>query len=799
MLVKPPEIHLAHSHPSGGDGHLLDEHLRAVAIAAEHRIQNKAHAQIAWLAGLWHDLGKYRAGFQRYIRMVNGGADAHIEGKVPRGSDKTHSAAGALWALKQLEASNGAHGIVVARVLQYIIAGHHAGLDNWVGADGSGLKPRLAHTDAARELTDALAGKPPATILSGPLALPALSSLPIPSKGIEGIPGRFALWVRMLFSALVDADFLDTEAFISHPTNQRRAAIAVGMADLLACFDAYMVRKAKAVAAAGLAESPVNRQRARVLQACRDKALRPPGTYTLTVPTGGGKTLASLAFALTHAAVHGKRRVVMTIPYTSIIEQTAEVYRDVFAALGDDIVLEHHSNAESSEGAETARSRLACENWDAPVVVTTNVQLFESLFARKTSRCRKLHNLANSVLVIDEAQLLPVEFLQPVVDVLRLLVMDHRVTVLLCTATQPTLTEQRRFGGQGLRGYAPGEVTAVIDDEASLYRALQRVRVKLPPDLKTPQSWADTAAKVAQHEAVLAIVGRRADAKTLYDELRREAGSQGLWHLSALMCPQHRSEVIADIKVALRLRREALDRGEPATPVRVVSTQLVEAGVDLDFPVVFRALAGLDSIAQAAGRCNREGRMALGDVYVFVAPKAPPHGLLRNAAQACVAVWDGLAPDEDPLALERIDRYFGRLYADAHSLDAKGICDALKLQIDKLDHALAVRFRDASEAFKLIDEQGATVFVRWHSERCRDNVNDLIGMLENGPERWLMRKLQRYGVTIYEHDLKCLLATGDVKEVGPGLYVQADSDVFYDPVLGARLDGAPGDPAAFFV
>lgn len=719
-------------------------------------------------------------------------SEAHIEGKLPSGSDKSHSAAGALWALKQLGETHGLQGVLIARVLQYLIAGHHAGLDNWE----DGLKPRLAHANAQRELADARAENPPSQILAPKWNLPALASLPIQSR--EPIPGRFALWVRMLFSALVDADFLDTEAFMTPRVIAHRQASWIDMAQLLACFDSYMDGKAEVVNAAGLAHSPVNSQRAQVLQACRDKARGAPGTYTLTVPTGGGKTLAGLAFALSHAAAHGKRRVVMAIPYTSIIEQTAEVYRDVFAALGDDIVLEHHSNAESDEGAETAHSRLACENWDAPVVVTTNVQLFESLFARKTSRCRKLHNLADAVLVIDEAQLLPVEFLQPVVDVLRLLVQDHGVTVLLCTATQPTLTEQRRFGGQGLRGYAPGEVTAVIDDEVSLYRALQRVRVHLPPDLKTPQSWAQTAAQVARHEAVLAIVGRRADAKTLYDELRRNAVAEGLWHLSALMCPQHRSEVIADIKAALQQRREALARGEPAKPVRVVSTQLVEAGVDLDFPVVFRALAGLDSIAQAAGRCNREGRLAFGDVYVFVPPKAPPPGLLRKAAQSSTLVWDGLGADDDPLALERLNRYFGHLYA-GNDLDAKGICDALKLQIDKLDQALSVRFRDASDAFKLIDETGATVFVRWHSERCRENVDDLIRMLERGPERWLMRKLQRYGVTIYQHDLKRLLAAGDVKEVGPGLYVQADSDVFYDPVLGARLDGGPGDPAALVI
>lgn len=795
MTTDTPIAHAAHD---GGEPHGLEEHLRAVAaLAARHAAHDPAARELARLAGLWHDLGKYRAGFQRYIRMV---AEAHIEGRLPQGSDKSHSAAGALWAAQTLKERLGPPGLALARVLQYVIAGHHAGLDNWEG----GLKGRLAGSDAARELAEARQGGPAPELLTPAVRdLPDLKQLPLGRNGVEEIPGRFALWVRMLFSALVDADFLDTEAFMNPGATQARQADALPMASLLAAFDGYMARKAEAVQAAGQADTPVNRRRAEVLAACRAKATGAPGTYTLTVPTGGGKTLASLAFALTHAERHGKRRVVMVIPYTSIIEQTAEVYREVFAPLGDDVVIEHHSNAESDEQGENARSRLACENWDAPVIVTTSVQLFESLFARKTSRCRKLHNLANSVLVLDEAQLLPVEYLQPVVDVLRLLVKDHGVTVVLCTATQPTLTSQPLFGGKGLRGYGPGEVTAIIEDEAGLYAALQRVRVHLPADLKTPQPWSVTTEALMRHEAVLAIVSRRADARELYEGLKRElpTGARGLWHLSALMCPQHRSEVIADIKAALIVRREALARGDEAEPVRVVSTQLVEAGVDLDFPVVFRALAGLDSVAQAAGRCNREGRLAMGEVQVFVPPKAPPPGLMRQAAQTCARVWDGCG-DRDPLALERIAAYFRHLYADAE-LDRKGICEALRVQIDRQAQALAVRFRDASDAFRLIDDKdAATVIVRYHSARCREDVNGLLGKLErDGPARWLMRKLQRYGVTIYQHDLKKLVAGGDVRELPqvPGLYVQVDSDVFYDPVMGARVGGAPGDPGAFFM
>jgi CRISPR-associated endonuclease/helicase Cas3 len=799
----PQEAAIAHASPTGGAPHGLADHLHSVASVTSSLLTYAPEAAtLGHLAGLWHDLGKYRPGFQQYIRQV---AEAHIEGKLPQGSDKSHSAAGALHAWDVLgEHGRGPEGKLLARVLQYVIAGHHAGLDNWT----DGLKIRLAGADAQREYREALAQTVPESICQPDLSnIPKATDLPLPFKGIEEIPGRFALWLRLLFSALVDADFLDTEAFMDPTKAQVRQRLQPGMPELRATFDAYMATKTAALRLEGCADNPVNRQRAAVLAACRAKASLSPGTYTLSVPTGGGKTLAALAFALTHAVQHGKRRVVMAIPYTSIIEQTAEVYREVFAPLGDDIVIEHHSNAESAESGETTLSRLACENWDAPIIVTTNVQLFESLFARKTSRCRKLHRLTHSVLILDEAQLLPVGFLQPVVDVLRLLVRDHGVTLVLCTATQPVLTTQQLFGGRGLRGFEPGEVTAIIDDEAALYAALQRVRVHLPADLRTPQPWSVTAEALLQHQAVLAIVGRRADARELFELLRRESpeGAQGLWHLSALMCPQHRSEVIADIKSALVARREALTRFESVQPVRVISTQLVEAGVDLDFPVVYRALAGLDSVAQAAGRCNREGRLPQGEVFVFTPPKGPPPGLLRVAAQSCTAVWDDLLQpdggDADPLTLARVSRYFRRLYGDAPSLDEKNVRAMLELKVDKQDWSLPLRLRDAAEAVRLIDnDEGSTVIVRYRSERCREDVNALIGKLErDGPNRAILRKLQRYGVTLYRHDLQRLISCKDVREMAgvPGLYVQADSDVFYDPVLGAQVGGAPGDPAAF--
>lgn len=759
--------------------HPLAEHLVSVgSLAADFAAFRSSDAAWAYLAGLWHDLGKYRPGFQTYIRQAND-PDAHIEGKVG-GREKTHSAAGALWAEQRLVEACGPRGKVVARVLQYVIAGHHAGLDNWDG----GLKARLAGADAQTEFLEALTVQPPANILAPEIALPSVRDIPVDRPG--DIPGRFALWVRMLFSCLVDADFLDTEAFMDEGRSAARDG-ALDMPALLDAFDTHMARISR-----NATPTPVNTLRADVLRQCREKADRAPGVFTLTVPTGGGKTLSSLAFALRHAVRYGKRRVIYAIPYTSIIEQTADIFRRIF---GDDNVVEHHSNVESSPEAETHRSRLACENWDAPLVVTTNVQLFESLFARRTSRCRKLHNLLDSVIVLDEAQLLPVEFLQPILDVLQLLVREYGVTLVLCTATQPALTSRESFDARrALRGFKPEEVTEIIDDVPALYDALKRVQVHLPANLNTKSEWPEIARKISQHEAVLSIVNRRADARELFGLLRQQHRA-GTWHLSALMCPQHRSNTIAQIKMALEVRRQALAARRDAVPVRVVSTQLVEAGVDMDFPVVYRAMAGLDSIAQAAGRCNREGRLDRGEVHVFVPPTLPPPGLLRQAEATCRTVWhDG---PEDPLDLGLFARYFRRLYADGN-LDKYNICGLLRVGKEA-----DVCFRDAAEAFRLIDNEDAgTVLVRYCPAGTEASPADpLIAILErDGPQRWLMRKLQRYGVSIYRYDLDRLLRIGDVQEVAscPGLYVQV-SDLFYDSTLGVNVDGAPGDPGGLVV
>lgn len=751
MAINSSIAHAA-KNPDGSwrDPHDLLEHLSSVGTLAAVFAEQYGSGW-ARLAGRWHDLGKYRPRFQRYIRLASGfEADAHIKGEAGKAP---HSTAGAMLATDRFGSAG--------RVLAYLIAGHHAGLADWFG----GLEVRLGNADSRDELNEALAENPPAELLDAGGFKPDLRAIPGGKNG-------FALWVRMLFSALVDADFLDTERYMD-PAKFARRNQWPALSELAPLFDAHMVKLTT-----DAPPTPVNALRADILRQCREKAVAAPGLFSLTVPTGGGKTLSGMAFALAHAQVHGKRRVIHVIPYTSIIEQTADIFRGIFG----DAVIEHHSNAESEPGQENHASRLACENWDAPIVVTTNVQFFESLFAARTSRCRKLHNLVDSVVILDEAQLLPPEFLQPMLDVLNLLTQHYGVTVVLSTATQPALSTRAYFDArQNLRGL--DNVREIIGDPDALYRSLERVQVRLPADWDTPADWPRLAVELATHDSVLAIVNTRKDARALWEQMQRI--DVGTLHLSALMCGAHRSRVIADIKARLKAD----------IPTRVVSTQLVEAGVDVDFPVVFRALAGLDSIAQAAGRCNREGRQSeQGKVVIFVPPKPAPPGLLRRGENACRSVLYGVT--EQPLAREHFARYFERLY-HACELDKNGICDDLFMAGNALDgRELAVNFRTAAEKFKLIsDEDSMPIVVRYQGANDQDDSIDkwLATLRKNGPERWLMRKLQRYTVNLNRTQAMQLFRQGDIEEIMPGLFAQV-SDWLYDTTLGLNPEGIPVHP-----
>ncbi len=715
--------------------HSLEEHLTCVGKLAVEAAARFSASDWARLAGRWHDLGKYNAEFQSYIRGASG-YEAHLEDEFSKGR-VDHSTAGAIFAVNKLG--------LPGKILAYLIAGHHAGLPDWEKdeAPGSSLRERLQRTEL---LDKTLAQSVPDNLLE----------CTEPEVKIPGGPSGFALWVRMLFSCLVDADFLDTERFMDEDKAKQRGKYPT-VSDLQSRFNEHMVKLGQSAL-----DTHVNRLRADILRQCRESASRQPGFFSLTVPTGGGKTLSGMAFALDHAIQHNKRRVIHVIPYTSIIEQTADIFCSIFG----DAVIEHHSSLDPDK--ESVRSRLASENWDAPIIVTTSVQFFESLFAARTSRCRKLHNLVDSVVVLDEAQLLPPAFLQPILDSLNLLVEHYGVTVVLSTATQPALnTRKDSFGRTILRGLE--NVQEIIEQPDVLYSKLERVRVTLPVDFNSSSNWQDITNEIKQHETVLAIVNTRRHARELHALL-----PEGAIHLSAQMCGQHRSRVIAEIK-------EKLGEGEP---VRVVSTQLVEAGVDLDFPVVFRALSGLDSIAQAAGRCNREGRLKQGEVVVFVPPEPPPPGDMRRAAAKTVSV---LASNGDaPLARDNFTKYF-RLFYDDTDLDKKNIVKRLMPDSQEL----GVQFRTAARHFKLIDNAGENVLVRYYSvvdseagEQGRA-VDALLDALRHaGPSRDLMRKLQRFSVNASQQHFQQLRENGEIEEIHPGIWAQVEGSSVYDSVLG---------------
>ena len=733
--------------------HLLDDHLRGVGNLAALFASDGIGADWARVAGIWHDLGKYSKDFQDYIRG-NSGYEAHLVDAIP--GRVNHSSAGALHALAKMPDIRG-------RVLAYLIAGHHAGLADWAGDEtgARALEKRMQDDGNSGLLHQALVGNIPEDILS-----PALSAAKPP-----GGPEALHLWMRLLFSCLVDADFLDTEQYMS-PDRTDDRKVQVSLPELLLKFNLAM--EAKSAAAR---DTPLGSVRADILQQCRERAREAPGIFTLTVPTGGGKTLSSLAFALEHAKAHDKRRVIYAIPYTSIIEQTADVFRGIFG----DAVLEHHSNFDPDK--ETPLSRLASENWDAPLIVTTNVQLFESLFAARTSRCRKLHNLVNSVIVLDEAQLLPPEFLQPILKVMRALSQHYGVTFVLCTATQPALkTVKDSFAKTVLSGL--DDCREIMADPQKLYDTLQRVELVLPADLNQPVEWPTLAAELQKHPQVLVIVNTRKHCRELFQQM--PAGSV---HLSALMCGEHRSRVIASI-------RQKLKAGEP---VRVISTQLIEAGVDVDFPVVYRALAGLDSIAQAAGRCNREGKQdGKGKVFVFIPPASRLLGLMKFGEQACRSVLyrhrDGL------LEPARFREYFAAYYGQLGraGLDKLGICDLL--ESDAREAKLPLR--TVADKFQLIDESQSVSVVVPYRNPDKDGADSLplILQLKAGQiYRELTRKLQRYTVTLRQHEFDLLRRRNEIEEPHPGYFVLRH-DTSYHGELGLLVDDTtPGSPEKYVV
>ena len=700
---------------------LVDHLMETSALAGEFAA---AFQSEEWgsLAGLWHDLGKFLLEFMRKLR----GEALRVE----------HSGAGAGLAMEKIPG--------IGEPLAFAIAGHHAGLANLIASDSNQPSPLRRRIDSNRAVLEKIRSSIPPSILDRPTPrlpdfLQASPGMSRPAKKTLRLSREF--WIRFLFSALVDADRLNSEAFSSPEAADKRGAHEP-LSDLRKRLDDH-IDEFVARLTPDVRRHPVNLARARVLEACRRSAVDAPGFFTLTVPTGGGKTLSALSFALNHAVRHGLRRVIVVIPYTSIIEQNAAVYR---AALGAENVIEHHSNLDPEhlknlmDEHVAERHELAAENWDAPVIVTTTVQFFESLFSNRPSRCRKLHNIARSVIILDEVQALPARYLVSILDALGELVRHYDCSVVLSTATPPALAKRDSLQ-QGIEN-----PRHIISEPQTLAGDLERVRYEWPDPEAAAVPWEDLARELSFHQRVMAVVHRREDARTLARLLETLLPEETVLHLSARMCPRHRSDTLKKIK-------EHLDRDRPC---RLVSTQLVEAGVDLDFPVVYRALAGLDSIVQAAGRCNREGRLSeRGRVVIFIAPTPPPAGILENAMNEVRGMLREPGPRPDPNDPELFETYFRRLYM-GQALDGANI-QALRMDFS---------FATTADRFNLIeDKHSRTVIAPYSSD-----VDALLTRLKDqGPSKHIFRRLQPYTVQIPAHHYQGMLAQGALDEAAPGV------------------------------
>jgi CRISPR-associated endonuclease/helicase Cas3 len=715
----------------------LKSHLIAVGELAAGYASFFGADALARVQGQLHDLGKYTCDFQR--RLAGG---ARVD----------HTTWGARIASEL-------HDTDLGTLLAYGIAGHHAGL-----ADGRGGQLRTA-------LTDRLASPLPVLqpewrqeieLATGQLGLPR--GFRIINRGERGI-FQLTLLARMLFSCLVDADFTDTNEFYRRIEAKRPRN--TGDAPTLE----QLRQRLEVKLSSFRADNDISRIRANILSHARGKAAEAPGLFSLTVPTGGGKTLSSLAFALDHAIAHGLRRIIYVIPFTSIIDQNAQVFRDAFGDLGEVAVLEHHSAfvdhpAFAPESKE--KIRLAMENWDAPVVVTTAVQFFESLFADRPSRCRKLHNIASSVVILDEAQMLPLKLLRPCVMLLDELALNYRASIVLCTATPPALRVDDGFR-DGL-----GNIRELAPEPKRLYEELRRVNIR---HIGTLDDYALTE-QLRRRDQVLCIVNNRRHARAAYESI---ADLPGARHLSTLMYPRHRRDVLQEVT-------QQLKTGQPC---RLVSTSLIEAGVDIDMPTVLRAQAGLDSIAQAAGRCNREGKRPRENSEVLVFATAnedwnPPHEL-KQYAQIFHEVLRRY--QHDLLSLEAIKAYFTHLYwqKGTGELDAHGLLALLR---DR-GRSDSLPFETLSSKFKFIETSTKPVIVPFvpGTEVVDADIEAIIGDLDDASGA--ARRFQPWVVQVPEKAYDSLYRCAAIQPIS-GRYgeqfMQLVNPSLYDACVGLRWD-----------
>ena len=697
------------AHKEGSRKQTLKDHLEGTARLAEGFAGQFGKSDWGYCCGLLHDIGKYSEAFQKKI--------------WEDGSQRVdHATAGA----KVCAEKAGLY-----RFMSYCIAGHHAGLPDTgssIDTEGSSLEARKK-----KKIPDYQAYRTE-------IEIPDITSLPFDAQAAENPNFSMSVFIRMLYSCLVDADFLDTECFMKNGETERNPGEPM---------EVLFKRLEEHIAGwlGSSEEDTINGRRTEILKNCLQMGTMKPGIFRLTVPTGGGKTIASLAFALRHAVENGMNRIIYVIPYTSIIEQNAEVFRGI---LGAQNVLENHHNVDYADSDELKPMQMAAENWDKPVVVTTNVQFFESLFANKSSRCRKLHNIAGSVIIFDEAQMLPNDYLKPCTAMMEELAANYRSTVVLCTATQPALAS-----------FFPAsrKIAELCPRMEEQFRFFQRTVFQNIGRV----SEENLTERLSGECQALCIVNTRRRAQSLYLSLKGD----GVYHLSTTMYPVHRRRILEEIRKRLKMGEKCL----------VISTSLVEAGVDLDFQSIYRQLAGIDSMIQAAGRCNREGKRRADESIVRIFQFEEKENIPEQRQQ--IEVAEILLTEQREIhSLECVEEYFKRLYHfRGESLDKKKIMDEFS--------GMVYNFAKVGKEFRLIEEHTKTIFVG-----REEAAKELLFQLKyQGYTRTGMRKAGQYCIQVYDRDFDAVYGAGMIRPVSEELedfYELIDMEAYTDE-MGLHL------------
>lgn len=771
------------------------------------------------LIGLLHDLGKYSEDFRCYIHsalgLLNPDEDDYVDSLALKGK-VDHSSAGAQYVWQVLE-SKGPVESLIGQVLALCIASHHSGLIDCLGPDGSDVfgkrmkKPEeKTHLEEVKSCADAEVLAKAHTLLDSPDLIGEMKNLLVAikqkEKNARPLLQQVGLAVRFLFSCLIDADRIDTANF-----EQKKLAASRPHGDYVP-WPVLIERLEKALAEFS-PRHPIDHLRQKISAECKDAAARPAGIYTLTVPTGGGKTLASLRFALHHAEQRKLDRIIYVIPFTSIIDQNAKVVRDILEPENcpqdqGKVVLEHHSSITPEK--QTWREKMLCENWDAPVVYTTMVQLLESLFGSGTRGARRMHQLGNAVVIFDEIQTLPIRCVHLFNNAINFLSEQCNSTVVLCTATQPLL--HKVATNQGAIRLAEGH--EIVSDVRQLFADLKRVAVF---DKRQPDGWsfdeiADLArTEVERVESCLVIVNTKDAAKKIWFASQILVDEESLFHLSTDMCPAHRKCELAKIKLRL----------ESGLPTLCVSTQLIEAGVDVDFGAVIRSMAGLDSIAQAAGRCNRNGKSAQGSVHL-VNP-SDEHVTLEYLKDIAIgrdkvaSILDFFREkperyDGDLLGPQALADYYTHYFFERQNDMAYPVSPREAQAIGRNDSLLSLlsenkgslgeaagkgeqlsprllnqSFMSAADAFKAIDSPTQGVVVPW-GKAGADLIGRLHGAYDISLEGELLRKAQQFTVNVFPHVFDKLSKAGALHAIKEGVRIYSLDTRYYSKQFGLATE-----------